>query len=224
MEVEQPAPEARHREMNEPPAGPLRPFSGTIVSGITFASGHSCWYIDFETTPTAAGSYNEVWVIAPDGTRRLYSDTRESIESVLRYHAFDETTVATIEQSEPADASLRVRVDGEDGTSLALDIDREHTMATRLLTGISRLTPSPVLRTTPGQWLGTTLFAALGGATGSKIAGHTETGSPTGSRVDRLPASRLPRPRSTAMTSERCRRPLRITPSVISRPPSGRLP
>ena len=177
MRPRSPAPEARDRQHRPVPEGPLRPFSATLVSGLPFDSGHTVWFLDLYETPTEPEHYREIWIIEPDGTRVLYSGSQAAVESVLRYHAFDETGVGDIDLYTDGVGGLEVRLSGPD-RELELSVATTETTATTLLTAATRLTPTVVARSGPGNWLATVLFNRLGGARGTALVGHTETGSP----------------------------------------------
>lgn len=166
-------------------AADLRPFSGLSLPGVCFESGHCLWLLDFESTPTPHGGYTEVWVLDPDGTRRLYVSEGAAIDTVCEFHDFDATHAAemTVERT---DEGLSLSMAAADGTRLDWSLAFEATPATRLLGVVSRLTPDAVARSSVGRAVSTVSLNTLLGLGGLPVGGHTETGRAYFAAADRL--------------------------------------
>lgn len=165
---------------------PLRPFSGLFSPGIHVSSGHCCCFYKWWSSPTPLGPYESVWVIAPDGERRLYVDPPDAGPYVETYHGFDRTVEAEVEWERADEAGLRVRLDAADGTTLDLRADLGDSVGTRLLSWVTSLTPTPVLRTSVGKVVSNVCFGALIDANGLKVAGVTDTQEPYRVEADAL--------------------------------------
>jgi hypothetical protein len=166
----------------------LQPFHGVLTPGICFASGHCVMVLSFSSTPTRIDAYDEVWVFTPDRERRLYTDPPEAGPYVETYHDFDRTLGATITWAQANEDRIAFALEGEDGTTLDLDVDLGSTTATRLLNTVTDLTPQSLLRTSIGQTVSTLGFNELFDANGMKIAGETETQEPYRIEADSLRA------------------------------------
>ena len=183
--------------------GRLEPFSGVLSPGIAFESGHCFWFFHFESTPTAIGTYDHVWLISPAGERTLYVDPLDAGSYVQTYHAFDRVHGATISweptssdgrandgetgdgtttDSERRDGTIpdnmAVSVDGDDGTTIELQVDLAPSTGTRLLGAITALTPTAVLRSGIGERISNRTFSLLMDVNDLKVAGTTDTGEP----------------------------------------------
>lgn len=156
--------------------GHLEPFPGHFIPGLCFESGHCFWLLEFTDTPTEIGPYSEFWVVTPEGDRVLYVDPGEAIDEVLAYHEFDRTAGATISVDGHGSPSITADCEGEDGTSVSVELELDETVGTRLLTGAVALTPDVVLESTPGTLVSTAMLNALLDANGLRVAGQTETG------------------------------------------------
>lgn len=97
----------------------LRPFSGRMLLGICFESGHSLWLYDFEATPTDLGGYREFWVVDPDDTRTLYYDTEGTDVEIEPYHVWSRSVFAHVDWEWTVD-HLDVTVEGSDGRTIEL--------------------------------------------------------------------------------------------------------
>lgn len=174
------------RPPDRPGTGTLEPFSGHVVPGVCFESGHCFWLLDFAATPTAFESFAELWVITPDGERVLYVDPEPAAAEVLRYHRFDRVRGASIAREQPTRGTAAVTVAGDDGAVLDLRLALGLTTGTRLLNAMLAVTPRPLLGSRVGAALATYSLNRLLDANGLKVAGRTETG-----RRYRLDAARL---------------------------------
>lgn len=196
------------RPSGRPATGTLEPFSGYVVPGVCFESGHCFWLLDFETTPTAFESYAELWVIAPDGERVLYVDPEPAAEEVLRYHRFDRVGGASITWERPTREKVAVAVAGDDGVTLDLRLALGRTFGTRLLNAMLAATPRPLLGSRVGAALATYSLNRLLDANGLKVAGRTETG-----RRYRLDAARLRTVAAADATLDGCDLGERVPPA-----------
>ena len=155
---------------------PLQPFHGLFVPGIRFESGHSVWLFDFETTPTPLNGYCEVWLVTPDGERILFVESEAVGEEVSRYHDFDRITTADIDRAWSGRDELHLAVTAVDDTELVLDVELTQTPRSRIVSAMSRLTPTPVARSGLGGWMTNMSLNEFLGLGGLKAAGRTETG------------------------------------------------
>ena len=97
----------------------LQPFSGRILLGICFESGHSIWLYDFESTPTELGAYREFWVIDPDDTRTLNYDTEGATAEIESFHKWSQAVFAEMAW-EWTPTQIDITVTGSDGTTIEL--------------------------------------------------------------------------------------------------------
>lgn len=121
----------------------LQAFSGRVLTGICFESGHSLWLYDFESTPTDLGDYRELWVVEPDDTRILYYDTEGADREVARFHDADRSVLAEMEWVW-TDDRIDIRVEDSDGTTIELAGDVGTSVMSRLLTLGQRYLPGPL--------------------------------------------------------------------------------
>lgn len=166
----------------------LQPFKGFLSPGICFASGHCVMVQNFSSTPTQIDAFDEVWIFTPDGERLMYVDPPAAGPDCQTYHDFDRTLGATITWNHAHEDRVSLALEGEDGTTLDLDVELGSTTETRLLNAISDLTPQSLLRTSIGQYVSTLLFNQLLDANGMKIAGVTDTQEPYRVEADSLRA------------------------------------
>lgn len=157
---------------------PLQPFHGLSSPGLCFASGYCVWLFRWTSTPTFLDAYESVWVVTPDGERRLYVDPVDAGPLIETYHEFDRTVGATIAWDRADEDAVAVQVEGEDGTSLELRAELVASPRTRLVTTITALTPDPVLRTAIGEATSNLVFGRVLDTNGLQIVGTTETGEP----------------------------------------------
>lgn len=165
---------------------PLNLYSGTFVPGIYFSSGYCLLAFDFTSVPPNVDPFIYVWIITPDGERTLYADPEEGIELVSGYHTVDQGVGGHITREQTGSDTVRVTVEGNDGTNLELELSVGQTMATRALNALSALTPKTVARTQFGAALGTVLLDRLLETNGTKVAGRTEIGSPYRFEADHI--------------------------------------
>lgn len=156
----------------------LHPFSGFLVPGMCFTSGHCVWLLNMESTPTPIGSYKEVWVITPDDERILYVDPVDAGPYVELYHNFDQIVGADITWELADTSGITAKMNADDGTTLFIQASLGSSTGTRLLNAITTMTPQPVLRTTIGKWVSNFSFGVLMDANGSKVAGITDGNEP----------------------------------------------
>lgn len=165
---------------------PLRPFRTRQSPGLFFARGYCLCPIHYSATPTPLNTYDELWLITPDGERRLYSDPPEAGALTQRYHEFDRAVGASITWEHASHDRVAVHLDGEDGRTVDLRADLGVTPGISLLNVIASLTPRPILRTSIGQKVTNLTFAQLIDGNGLKIAGNTETGEPYRAEADAI--------------------------------------
>lgn len=178
------APKAEASRADEP----LQPFHGLVCPGICFASGHCFWVFNWESTPTAVGDYDIVWIITPDGERLLYVDPPEAGPIVETYHEFDRTVGATITWDRADNEAIDLHLDGEDGTMLDLRAELGSSAGTSLLNAITSLTPQSVLRTSIGETISNLSITGVMDVNGLKVAGITDTQEPYRVEADRMRA------------------------------------
>jgi hypothetical protein len=166
--------------------GVLQPFHGFQIPGICFDSGHCIWLLNFTETPTNVPAYFEVWLISPDDDVTLFVDQPEAIPEIKNYHMFDNVIEATIDCELPDQRTVDVRVTGEDGTTLDVEVNHERTRRARLLTAMLNVTPRWMARSRPGAAIGTATLNFLLPANGLRVAGRTETGQRYRNEPDRL--------------------------------------
>lgn len=167
---------------------PLQPFRTHQSPGLSFARGYCLCPIHYSTTPTHIDGYDEVWLITPDGERRLYSDPSEAGPLTQQYHKFDRTVGASITWEHASHDRVALHLDGEDGTTVDLRATLGVTTGIRLLNMIASLTPRPILRTSIGETVTNLSFAQFIDTNGMKIAGTTETGEPYRAEADTIRA------------------------------------
>lgn len=155
-------------------SGELQPFPGHFVPGACFESGHCVWLLEFTSTPTRFDSYTELWLIAPDGERVLYTDPGAAADEVLNYHEFDRTADASI-TCRFSRSTVDVAMEGADETSLELTASVGQTLGTRVLNAVIAATPGSILRSRFGTRVSTLSVNLLLDANGLKVAGRTET-------------------------------------------------
>lgn len=168
-------------DQEKPPAAngaSIQPFTGVLFPGICFESGHCFCLYKWWETPTSIAEYESLWIITPDGKRRLYGDCPEAVTFVQKYHGFDQTHEAEINWTSLDKNRLECSLEGEDGTSLDLRLDLGSSIGTRLLGVITTVTPTILLRTSVGQIISNLTFALLLDTNGLKVAGNTDTSEP----------------------------------------------
>lgn len=170
---------------------PLNLYSGTFVPGIYFSSGYCLLAFDFTSVPPSVDPFIYVWIITPDGERTLYADPEGGIELMSGYHTVDQGIGCHITREQTGSDTVRITVEGDDGTDLERNLSVGQTMATRALNTISALTPKTVARTHFGAAVGTILLDRLLETNGTKVAGRR-----SGVRIDLKPtiltSSRIP--------------------------------
>lgn len=120
----------------------LQPFSGRMLLGIYFESGHSLWLYDFESTPTDLGAYREFWVVDPDDTRTLYYDTEGAVAEVNPFHDWKRSVFAEMSWEWTTD-HIDITVDASEGATITLEgVVGDSTMS-RVLTLLQRSLPGP---------------------------------------------------------------------------------
>lgn len=164
----------------------LEPFHGVLSPGLSFSSGHSILPHTYSSTPLPLAAHNELWLVTPTGDRRLYVDPSEAAPYLETYHRFDRTVGASIDWSRSTDDRVDVRVAADDGTAIDVSADLGDSIATRLLTRLSGVTPSRLLKTAVGSWISNLSFQGLLETNGLQIAGQTETGEPYRVEADTL--------------------------------------
>ena len=165
---------------------PLTPLHGFLCPGVCFPTGHCLWLLKFSSTPTAIGAYGQVWLVTPEGERLLYTDPAEAQQYVQLYHDFDRTAGGTITWDRADEDCIEMQLDGEDGTTLSLRVDLGSSTSTRLLNGITSLTPQFVLRSSFGESVSNLCLSRLMDANGMKVAGVTEVEEPYRVEADSL--------------------------------------
>lgn len=166
----------------------LHPFRGIQSPGICFASGHCLVLNKYSSTPTSIKAFDEVWMVTPDGERRLYSDPPEAGSYTKPYHDFDRIVGAAITWEQANEDRVGLHLEGEDGTSLDLRTNLGVSPRIRVLNTITSLTPQPVLRSSIGQTVSTLALSQLIESNGMKIAGMTETDEPYRVEADSIRA------------------------------------
>lgn len=156
----------------------LEPFHGFLSPGICFSSGYCIWLLHMAETPTPIGTYEEVWVITPEGRRILYVDPVKARPYVETYHNFDNVVGGTITWNRATEDELVLHLDADDDTTLDLEATLKPSTGTRLLQVVSTLTPTPLLRRSLGESISNYLFGLLMDANGLKVAGRTDKQEP----------------------------------------------
>lgn len=175
---------ATEQQITEPPQdisekrAKLQPFHGFFSPGISFESGHTVWMFIWSSTPTRLDDYGSVWIITPDGERRIYADPPEAGEIVETWHGFDRTIGASISLNRVDEDTVDLQVEGEDGTTLDFEAELGSSPGTRLLNLITSLTPQPILRTRIGERVSNLSLRLLMDVNGLKVAGITDTYEP----------------------------------------------
>lgn len=182
--TEQPTSERSHDASRDNRS--LHPFHGFFTPGICFSSGHCLCLYNWSSSPTALDAYESVFIITPGGDRRLYADPGAAGPYVETYHEFDRTSEATITWSHAGEEGMEVHLDGADGTTLDLRADLGASTGTRVLTAITALTPTPMLRTSLGGAISNLSLGLLLDTNGLKVVGHTETHEPYRVEADSL--------------------------------------
>lgn len=165
----------QQRASDVPTRSSFRPFRGLVVPGIAFESGHVVWLFRYDETPH--GRYSCVWIEAPDGELTLYADPAEATAYPRAYHEFDRSVGASIEWLAADRDRLDVAMEGEDGTTLALDAALERTLGTRLMETLGTLVPEPIRRSRAGAAVSSLTLNTLVDAGGLRLRGRTETGA-----------------------------------------------
>lgn len=121
----------------------LQPFSGRVLSGICFESGHSIWLYDFESTPTEFDSYRELWVVEPDDSRVLYYDTEGADSEIARFHDWDRAVLSNMDW-EWTNEHIDVQVEGADESTVDFTGKVGNSTMSRLLSLTQRYLPGPL--------------------------------------------------------------------------------
>lgn len=161
-------------------------FHGRLIPGIYFDSGYCIWAFDFTSTPSPLDPFSDVWIDTPDGERTLYINSETAMETIASNHPFDQTVMADITIDQTDSDKVHVTVEGEDGTSLELDLSFGQTVGTQLLNAMVALTPRAVARTQIGSALSTFVLNRLVEANGAKVAGRFATGEPYRFEANRI--------------------------------------
>lgn len=80
----------------------------------------------------------------------IYLNSETAMETIASNHPFDQTVMSEISVEQTGSDRVRVTVEGEDGTSLELELSFDQTVGTRLLNAMVALTPKAVARTQLG--------------------------------------------------------------------------
>lgn len=163
---------------DSPAKSTIQPFMGVLSPGICFTSGHCFCLYKWWDTPTSLDEYESLWLITPEGERCLYGDRPEAVRFVQKYHNFDRTSEADISWNKLDNDHMECSLEGEDGTSVELQLELGSTMGTRFLNGITSLTPKKILRTSFGGNISNLTFNLLIDTNGLKVVGITDTGEP----------------------------------------------
>lgn len=161
-------------EASEREASPetLQPFSGRMLLGICFESGHSFWLYDFESTPTDLGAYREFWVVAPDDTRTLYVDTDGAAAEVDPYHDWEQSELADMSWVW-TDDTIDITVTAGEGSTIELDGNVDDSTMSRVLTLMQRYLPEPLHGRMFGKYTETGTFGHLKTPTVRVVTGAT---------------------------------------------------
>lgn len=165
---------------------PLKPYRCTAIPGLCFESGHCLLAFDFTSTPPDVDPFRYVWIVGPDDERTLYADPEAGIDLVSGFHAVDQGVAADITWDQTGSDSLRLTVDGDDGTALELEVTTGQTRATRILNSMAAITPRSVIRTGIGAAILSDLLDRLLDTRGTKVAGRTEIGESYRFEADRI--------------------------------------
>lgn len=163
---------------DSPPRSAIQPFRGVLSPGICFTSGHCFCLYKWWDTPTSIDEYESLWLITPEGERRLYGDRPEAVTFVQKYHNFDRAIEADISWNELDSNHMECSLEGEDGTTIELQFELGSTIGTQFLNGITSLTPKGILRTSLGENVSNLTFDLLVDTNGLKVAGTTDTNEP----------------------------------------------
>lgn len=161
-----------------PESGTIQPFTGVLSPGICFSSGHCFCLYKWWATPTSLEEYESFWLITPEGERRLYGDRPEAVTFVQKYHEFDRTSEADISWNELDNEYMECSLEGEDGTSVELQLNLGSNIGTRVLNAMTTLTPKKILRTSVGEKISNLTFSLLMDTNGLKVVGITDTHEP----------------------------------------------
>lgn len=165
---------------------PLQPYRCTAIPGVCFESGHCILAFDFTSTPPGVDPFRYVWIVGPDDDRTLYADPEAGIDLVSGYHTVEQGVAADVTWDQTGPDSLRLTVDGDDGTDLELDVTTGQTGATRVLNVMAAVTPRSVVRSRIGAALVSDLLERLLDTRGTKVAGRTEIGASYRFEADRI--------------------------------------
>lgn len=182
--TEQQSVESSHEDSRD--ALSLQPFHGFFTPGICFTSGYCLCLYKWSSSPTVLDAYESIFVLTPNGGRRLYADPAEAGPYVETYHEFDRTCEATTTWTQATEEGMELHLEGNDGTRLHLRADLGTSAGTRLLTAITSLTPTPMLRTSLGEAISNLSFGLLIAANGLKVVGRTDTHEPYRVEADSL--------------------------------------
>ena len=127
-----------------------------------------------------------MWIDTPDGERKLYINSETAMETIASNHPFDQTVLGEIAVEQTDSDRVYVTVEGEDGTSLELELSFGQTVGTRLLNAMGALTPKAVARTQLGSALSTFVLNRLVEVNGAKVAGRFATGEPYRFEANRI--------------------------------------
>jgi len=120
--------------------GPLRAFTGEMISPMVFEDGRSVWLYNMTDTPTEFDGYREIWVTEPDGSNTLYTDPADAIDVVSEYHDFVAKHGADITWHRSVE-ELHVSMEAENGMVCDAVVDLRNTWTMKLVSGLSTVLP-----------------------------------------------------------------------------------
>lgn len=182
--TEQQSRESSHEDSGEDVS--LQPFHGFFTPGICFTSGYCLCLYKWSSSPTVLDTYESFFILTPAGDRRLYADPAEAGPYVETYHEFDRTSGATITWTQATEEGMELHLEGNDGTTLDLRAELGASTGTQLLTSVTSLTPTPMLRTSLGGAISNLFFGFLIDSNGLKVVGRTDTNEPYRVEADSL--------------------------------------
>lgn len=165
---------------------PLKPYRTTAIPGVCFESGHCLLAFDFYSVPPGAEPFRDVWIVTPDDDRTLYVDPASGADLLSEFHTVDEIVGADITWDQTGPDSLRLGLEGDDGTDLELEVTTAQTRATRILNTLAAITPRSVIRTGIGAALVSDLLDRLLDTRGTRVAGRNESGQSYRFEADRI--------------------------------------
>lgn len=154
----------------------LQPFSGFMVPGMVFSTGHCIWLISWQRTPTGLGAFSEVWIFDPRGRRTCYIELADAVPVFHAFHAFDEVLPAELGWTWQEKTSLGVRVRARDTAVLDLKVALRPSLGSWILNGMIKLSPKALGASPLVQKVSSRAMDLLLGVGPVPIAGRTETG------------------------------------------------